>query len=78
VLQGMTEWRFTWIKKGWKTADNKPVKNADLWQILVELDKTHTLTWQWVKGHNGDPMNERADTLAREGINKSTNNQNLI
>jgi ribonuclease HI len=78
VLQGMTEWRFNWIKKGWKTADNKPVKNADLWQILVELDKTHTLTWQWVKGHNGDPMNERADTLAREGINKSTNNQNLI
>jgi ribonuclease HI len=71
VLQGMTEWRFNWIKKGWKTADNKPVKNADLWQILVELDKTHTLTWQWVKGHNGDPMNERADTLAREGITKT-------
>lgn len=68
VLQGMTEWKFNWIKRGWKTADNKPVKNVDLWQALVEQEKLHKLSWQWVKGHNGDPMNERADALARSGI----------
>ncbi len=68
VLQGMTEWKFNWIKRGWKTADNKPVKNVDLWQALVEQEKIHKLEWQWVKGHNGDPMNERADELARGAI----------
>ena len=68
VLQGMTEWIDGWIKKGWKTASKKPVKNADLWQELLDAAKPHTLHWNWVKGHSGDPMNERADQLAVGGI----------
>lgn len=64
VLQGFTEWMPGWIRKGWKTADNKPVKNVDLWQALAETAKTHQLTWKWVKGHSGNQYNERADVLA--------------
>lgn len=65
VLQGLTEWLPNWKKRGWKTADKKPVKNVDLWQELDMLAAKHTITWQWVKGHNGDVNNERADALAR-------------
>jgi ribonuclease HI len=67
VRQGITTWIHGWKKNGWKTADKKPVKNAELWQRLDEARKRHDVTWQWVKGHAGDPMNERADELAREG-----------
>ncbi len=64
VLKGMTEWLPGWIAKGWKTADKKPVKNADLWQALQAAAARHHVQWQWVRGHNGHPENERADALA--------------
>lgn len=68
VRDGVTKWIHGWKKNGWKTADRKPVKNADLWQALDEAARRHTVEWVWVKGHNGDPGNERADALARAGI----------
>ena len=68
VKNGLTQWIHGWKKNGWKTADKKPVKNVDLWQRLDAAAKQHTLTWKWVKGHAGDPMNERADALARAAI----------
>ena len=64
VLQGFTEWLPGWQKKGWKTADKKPVKNVELWQALVEAAAPHKLDWHWVKGHSGDRYNDRADALA--------------
>jgi ribonuclease HI len=71
VRQGITTWIHGWKKNGWKTADKKPVKNAELWQRLDEARKRHDVSWQWVKGHAGDPMNERADELAREGTKEA-------
>lgn len=68
VQKGMTEWLANWKARGWRTADKKPVKNADLWQTLDELAGEHTLRWQWVRGHAGDPGNERADVLANQGV----------
>lgn len=68
VLQGMTEWLPNWKKRNWKTAANKPVKNEDLWRRLDLAIGRHQVDWQWVKGHSGDPGNERADTLANLGI----------
>ncbi len=68
VRQGITEWIHNWKKRGWKTADNKPVKNADLWQRLDALRELHRVDWRWVKGHSGDPGNERADMLANRGV----------
>ena len=67
---GITNWIHNWKKNGWKTANKKPVKNADLWQALDEAEEKHNVTWRWVKGHAGHPENERADELARDGINK--------
>ncbi|MBB3981684.1 ribonuclease HI [Sphingobium fontiphilum] len=64
VLDGITKWVFGWQKKGWRTADNKPVKNVELWQALVKAAARHQLSWIWVKGHAGHPENERADALA--------------
>lgn len=71
VLQGLTEWLPNWKKRGWKTADKKPVKNVDLWQELDRICAQHTVTWQWVKGHNGDVDNERVDALARAAITEN-------
>jgi ribonuclease HI len=68
VRQGITTWIHNWKKRGWKTADHKPVKNIDLWQRLDELAATHKVQWRWVKGHAGDPGNERADALANRGV----------
>ena len=68
VRDGGMKWIHGWKKKGWKTAAKKPVKNADLWQALDEAARRHTIEWVWVKGHTGDPGNERADALARAGI----------
>lgn len=66
VLQGFTEWLPGWQKKGWKTADKKPVKNVELWQALVAAAAKHKIDWHWVKGHSGDRYNDRADALAVE------------
>lgn len=71
VLNGITKWLAGWERNGWKTSARKPVKNADLWQRLVEAEKPHKVEWHWVKGHNGDPGNERADELARQGCEES-------
>jgi ribonuclease HI len=68
VIKGMTEWLKGWKAKGWKTASKDPVKNVDLWQQLDALAAKHTLKWQWVKGHNDHPENERVDALARAAI----------
>ncbi|WP_299021715.1 ribonuclease HI [uncultured Photobacterium sp.] len=65
VRQGITQWIHNWKKRGWKTADKKPVKNADLWQRLDEESQRHQVKWHWVKGHAGHPENERCDELAR-------------
>jgi ribonuclease HI len=66
VKDGITRWIFGWQKNGWKTADRKPVKNAELWQELLTAIKPHRIEWKWVKGHAGDPDNERADRLASD------------
>jgi ribonuclease HI len=70
VLKGMTEWLPGWKARGWKTATKAPVKNVDLWQRLDVLVNTgeHQIEWRWVRGHNGDPGNERADQLANQGV----------
>ena len=68
VKKGLTEWMSGWIARGWKNADKKPVKNQDLWQELKQLSSEHVIEWIWVKGHAGDPGNERADELANLGV----------
>jgi len=68
VQKGISEWIHGWKRNGWKTADKKPVKNADLWQALDELAAGHKIEWRWVKGHSGHPENERADLLANRGV----------
>jgi ribonuclease HI len=65
---GITSWIKGWKKNGWRTADKKPVKNAELWQALEAAESRHTVRWHWVKGHVGHDDNERADELAREGM----------
>ncbi len=70
VQKGISEWIHGWKRNGWKTSDKKPVKNADLWQELDTLTRQHQLEWLWVKGHAGDPGNERADALANRGIDE--------
>jgi ribonuclease HI len=68
LRQGITTWIHSWKKRGWKTADKKPVKNVDLWQRLERAIETHDVKWHWVKGHSGHAENERADELARLAI----------
>ena len=68
VKNGVTQWIHGWKQRGWKTADKKPVKNAELWQRLDAALGTHKVSWHWVKGHAGHDDNERADELAREGM----------
>jgi ribonuclease HI len=70
VLQGITEWIHGWKARGWRTASKEPVKNVELWQRLDALVATggHQIDWRWVKGHAGDPGNERADALANKGV----------
>jgi ribonuclease HI len=68
VQKGISEWISGWKRRGWITADKKPVKNADLWKALDELAVKHTVQWKWVRGHAGDPGNERADQLANQGV----------
>ena len=71
VKNGITKWIHNWKKNGWKTANKKPVKNKELWENLDSLTKSHTIDWQWIKGHSGHPENERADTLANLAIDKN-------
>ncbi|WP_322988586.1 ribonuclease HI [Hoeflea sp.] len=68
VMDGISKWIFGWKKNGWRTADKKPVKNAELWQALDQANQRHKVKWNWVKGHAGHPENERADEWARTGM----------
>ncbi|MCX7888513.1 MAG: ribonuclease HI [Rhodobacteraceae bacterium] len=68
VKNGVTGWIHGWKRNGWRTADGKPVKNAELWQRLDEAQARHSVTWEWIRGHAGHPQNERADALARAGM----------
>jgi ribonuclease HI len=68
VKNGIGQWIAGWKRNGWKTADKKPVANVDLWKRLDEAQARHKVEWVWVRGHTGDPMNERADALARMAI----------
>lgn len=68
VVRGMTEWIHKWQKNGWKSSTKAPVKNQDLWEKLVAFSQKHTIRWEWVRGHNGHPENERVDKLAKNAI----------
>jgi ribonuclease HI len=68
VKNGITVWIHGWKQRGWRTADKKPVKNVELWQRLDALAGQHDVRWHWVRGHDGDPGNERADALANRGV----------
>jgi len=70
VVQGITQWIDGWKKNGWKTAARKPVKNEDLWRELDQQVARHSIDWHWVKGHSGNPGNEKADQLANQGIDR--------
>lgn len=70
VRKGITEWLPGWKKRGWRGASNKPIKNQDLWQRLDTEVQRHTISWHWVKGHNGHPENELADALANKGVDE--------
>ena len=72
VKDGITQWITGWKSKGWRTAAKKPVKNVDLWRLLDAQADEHAVAWHWVKGHDGNPENERADALARRGIPETT------
>jgi ribonuclease HI len=73
VMKGISAWIGHWKRRGWRTADKKPVKNEDLWRRLDELAAKHDIEWHWVRGHAGHPENERADQLANRGIPAETN-----
>ena len=68
VRDGITKWIHAWKKRGWKTADKKPVKNLDLWQRLEAAAERHEVAWHWIRGHDGHPENEWADRLARDAV----------
>jgi ribonuclease HI len=70
VLKGISEWLPNWKARGWRTSDKKPVKNVDLWQQLDAQVQSHAVEWVWVRGHNGNVGNERADALANAGVEK--------
>lgn len=70
VMHGVQRWMPNWKRNGWRTADKKPVKNVELWQALDAEVARHEVTWVWVKGHSGDPGNERADALANRGVDQ--------
>jgi ribonuclease HI len=72
LRNGITEWLPNWKRRGWKTADKKPVKNADLWQRLEAAEMPHKVEWLWVRGHDGHIENERVDLLARNAIQRRT------
>lgn len=71
VMDGIQSWIAKWKLNGWRTANKKPVKNIDLWQVLDQEVSRHEVVWHWVKGHAGHPENERADDLARQGLEEA-------
>lgn len=71
VKQGISEWLENWRHRGWKTSNKQPVKNQDLWQRLDQATQRHQISWHWVKGHSGHPDNEKADELARKGLEET-------
>lgn len=71
VVKGMKEWIHGWMRNGWRTSQNKPVLNKELWLRLIELASRHDIQWLWIKGHDGHPYNERADKLATSAIKKA-------
>lgn len=73
VRKGISEWIESWKKRGWKTADKKPVKNVELWQALDQEAIKHNVTWHWVKGHSGHPENDRVDAIANQAIDELLN-----
>ena len=73
LRRGITEWLPQWKRRGWKTADKKPVKNQDLWERLERAAQPHRVRWEWVRGHSGHPENERADRLANRAIDEMIN-----
>lgn len=73
VVKGMREWIHAWRRKGWRSASGSPVKNRDLWEELDGLARNHRVRWEWIRGHNGHPENERADALARQAIRDMQN-----
>lgn len=75
VRDGITKWIHGWKAKGWKTAAKKPVKNVDLWKRLDSALSAHDIDWHWVRGHDGHPENERADELARRGLEEARGNR---
>ena len=68
LRDGITKWIYRWKENGWKTAGKKPVKNRDLWEDILDVSRMHHIDWHWLKGHDGDPLNEECDRLAREEI----------
>jgi ribonuclease HI len=72
LKRGVTEWMPYWQRRNWRTRRGEPVKNVDLWQRLDDLTRRHEITWHWLKGHSGDPGNERANRLAREALDKGS------
>jgi ribonuclease HI len=75
VIDGITKWLPSWKLRGWKTANKHPVKNADLWEALDQIVLLHTIAWEWVKGHNGHPENEKVDGLANQAIDEHISKQ---
>ena len=75
VMDGLTKWIKGWQRNGWRTADKKPVKNADLWQALIDAAARHRIEWEWVKGHAGHPDNERVDKLASQAAKVAAKTQ---
>jgi ribonuclease HI len=75
LRRGITEWIQRWQRGGWRTADHKPVKNADLWQRLLQVAAPHRIEWHWVRGHRGHPGNEQADALANQALDEMLRGQ---
>jgi len=78
VVKGMTEWIKGWKKNGWRNSQKAEVRNRDLWERLLKATERHEIIWQWIKGHNGHPENERCDLLARQEIKKCRQNSEEV
>tara|TARA_B100000686_G_C16312522_1_gene724078 strand:+ start:247 stop:684 length:438 start_codon:yes stop_codon:yes gene_type:complete len=70
LVKGMTEWIDSWVRRNWVNSSNEPVKNQNLWKLLLEMSRIHDITWRWIKGHAGHPDNERCDQLANQAMSR--------